>query len=264
MSPNLTKEVIMRNFYFLFIIIPCLILATHCSSTKQPAESPRQIEPPANEQVIEVKDDAELPEDMVVEGDLAALDAVAEPEEQLFMVNSLGKKTKGAKPSLMHTEAYREKSESRTQMKLYSMTSADLDRPRIEHNTEEYDLINENIFLTARSNPLSTFSIDVDAASYANVRRFINSGQMPYKDAVRIEEMINYFDYDYPEPKKDQPFSVTMEISDAPWNTKHHLVHVGLQGKKLDTKNLAPSNLVFLIDVSGSMDSHNKIGLLKS
>ncbi|HMG93922.1 MAG TPA: von Willebrand factor type A domain-containing protein [Chryseolinea sp.] len=132
------------------------------------------------------------------------------------------------------------------------------------HNTEEYDAINENIFHDALKNPLSTFSIDVDAASYSNVRRFINNGQRPPKDAVRIEEMVNYFDYQYEQPKDDHPFSVTTEISQAPWNNKHKLVHIGLQGKKISTEKLPPSNLVFLIDVSGSMNDPNKLPLLKT
>lgn len=131
-------------------------------------------------------------------------------------------------------------------------------------NTEEYDAINENIFHEALKNPLSTFSIDVDAASYSNIRRFINNGQRPPKDAVRIEEMVNYFDYDYEQPKNEDPFAVITEISTAPWNTNHKLVHIGLQGKKIPTKNLPPSNLVFLIDVSGSMDQENKLPLLKA
>lgn len=130
-------------------------------------------------------------------------------------------------------------------------------------NTEEYDAVHENIFHDATRNPLSTFSIDVDAASYSNVRRFINYGQRPPKDAVRIEEMVNYFDYDYVQPKGEDPFAVITEISIAPWNEKHKLVHIGLQGKKIPTDNLPPSNLVFLIDVSGSMSDPNKLPLLK-
>jgi Ca-activated chloride channel family protein len=130
-------------------------------------------------------------------------------------------------------------------------------------NTEEYDRIYENRFLLALHNPLSTFSIDVDTASYSNVRRFISSNQFPYKDAVRIEEMINYFSYDYPQPRKDHPFSITTEISACPWNTSHRLIHIGLQGKTLESKTLPPSNLVFLLDVSGSMGQLNKLPLLQ-
>ncbi len=138
------------------------------------------------------------------------------------------------------------------------------DRKQPEYNTEEYDGINENIFHGTLRNPLSTFSIDVDAASYSNIRRFINNGQRPPKDAVRIEEMVNYFDYDYTQPQGDDPFAIYTEISSAPWNPKHKLVHIGLQGKKIPTENLPATNLVFLIDVSGSMSDPNKLPLLKS
>jgi Ca-activated chloride channel homolog len=131
-------------------------------------------------------------------------------------------------------------------------------------NTEGYDNITENRFLKVTDNPLSTFSIDVDAASYSNVRRFINQGQLPPAGAVRIEEMINYFRYDYPQPESGQPFSINTEISDAPWNKDHKLVSIGLQGMKIATEQLPASNLVFLIDVSGSMQGPERIGLVKS
>jgi Ca-activated chloride channel family protein len=130
-------------------------------------------------------------------------------------------------------------------------------------STEEYSRIYENIFLPALQNPLSTFSIDVDTASYANVRRFINDDQFPYKDAVRIEEMLNYFSYDYPLPADKSPFSIYTEISACPWNPAHRLIHIGLQGKKLASRQLPPSNLVFLLDVSGSMTPPNKLPLLQ-
>ena len=131
------------------------------------------------------------------------------------------------------------------------------------HNTEEYDRIYENDFKRVLDNPLSTFSIDVDAASYGNVRRFINSNKLPPADAVRIEELINYFDYDYPQPEDDDPFSIVAEVSSCPWNRENKLIHIGIQGKEISTQNLPPSNLVFLIDVSGSMRSPNKLPLLK-
>ncbi len=132
------------------------------------------------------------------------------------------------------------------------------------HNTEAYDRIYENDFLKAFKTPLSTFSIDVDTASYANVRRFIRNGRLPYRDAVRIEELINYFSYDYPQPEGEHPFSFNNEISECPWNSKHKLLHIGIQGKSVSLENLPPSNLVFLIDVSGSMTSQSKLPLLKS
>ena len=133
-----------------------------------------------------------------------------------------------------------------------------------EFSREGYDNINENIFFKVKDNPLSTFSIDVDAASYSNVRRFLNQGQLPPAGAVRIEEMVNYFHYEYPQPTGNDPFSINTEISDAPWNKDHKLVLIGLQGKKIPTDNLPASNLVFLIDVSGSMSSPNKLPLVKA
>ncbi|NMM48942.1 vWA domain-containing protein [Marinigracilibium pacificum] len=132
------------------------------------------------------------------------------------------------------------------------------------HNTEDYSTIHENQFHKPEDQPLSTFSIDVDAASYSNVRRFLSMGIKPPVDAVRIEEMINYFNYDYEEPTDEHPFSITTEIADCPWQSDHYLLHVGLQGKRIPTEDLPASNLVFLIDVSGSMSDANKLPLLKS
>ena len=131
-------------------------------------------------------------------------------------------------------------------------------------NTEGYASVNENGFRNVKNNPLSTFSVDVDNASYSNIRRFISMGEMPPADAVRIEEMINYFKYDYPEPKGEHPFSVYTELADCPWNNRHQILHVGLRGRSIDKSSLPPSNLVFLIDVSGSMNVPNKLPLLKS
>jgi Ca-activated chloride channel family protein len=138
-----------------------------------------------------------------------------------------------------------------------------LEAGTIQYNTEGYSTIHENGFKDVLHNPLSTFSIDVDKASYSNVRRFLNMGQLPPVDAVRIEEMINYFNYDYPDPEGKHPFSVYTEISKCPWNADHQLLHVGLKGKSIDKSELPPSNLVFLIDVSGSMSADNKLPLLK-
>ena len=130
-------------------------------------------------------------------------------------------------------------------------------------NTEAYARIEENRFLAALTNPLSTFSIDVDAASYSNVRRFLSSGSLPPADAVRLEEMVNYFTYRYPEPEGSDPFAVATEIGPCPWAADHRLVKIGLQGKRIPTAKLPPSNLVFLIDVSGSMMSEDKLPLVK-
>jgi Ca-activated chloride channel family protein len=141
---------------------------------------------------------------------------------------------------------------------------AEFQRYNNNFNTEGYAAVNENGYKNVKNNPLSTFSIDVDNASYSNIRRFINTGTLPPADAVRIEEMINYFKYDYPEPKGEHPFSVYAELANCPWNTKHQLLQVGLRGKSIDKTSLPPSNLVFLLDVSGSMDDPNKLPLLKT
>ncbi len=133
-----------------------------------------------------------------------------------------------------------------------------------EYNTEDYDAIIENRFLNATENALSTFSIDVDAASYSNVRRYLQMGQLPPAGAVRTEEMINYFHYEYPQPQNEDPFSINTEMAECPWNTSHKLVLIGLQGKKIPVENLPASNLVFLIDVSGSMMDENKLPLVKA
>jgi len=128
---------------------------------------------------------------------------------------------------------------------------------------ESYDSITDNRFLSPIDEPLSTFSIDVDTASYSNVRRFITQGHRPPPDAVRVEELINYFHYDYPDPDGDDPFAVYTEVGDAPWRPEHRLVHIGLQGRRIDHADRPASNLVFLLDVPGSMQPPNKLPLLK-
>lgn len=133
----------------------------------------------------------------------------------------------------------------------------------VPHNTESYNAVNENGYKNVTTNPLSTFSVDVDAASYSNVRRYIVAGNKPPVDAVRVEEFINYFDYDYADPTDEHPFSITTEIGNCPWNEKNKLVHIGLQAERLKTKDLPANNLVFLLDVSGSMNAENKLPLLK-
>ncbi|WP_456313473.1 vWA domain-containing protein [Pseudomonas shirazensis] len=130
-------------------------------------------------------------------------------------------------------------------------------------NSESYAQLEENPFESPTKSPLSTFSIDVDNASYTNIRRFINEGQKVPKDAVRVEEMMNFFKYNYPQPEGQNPFSINTELSDSPWNKNSQLLKIGLQGKNIPMTNLPNSNLVFLIDVSGSMSEENKLPLLK-
>lgn len=132
-----------------------------------------------------------------------------------------------------------------------------------DYGSELYQNLADNKFQLAKSIPLSTFSIDVDKASYANTRRFLNEGMLPPVNAVRIEELINYFDYDYPQPKGEHPFSITTELAACPWNAERKLALIGIQGKNIDLDEAPKSNLVFLIDVSGSMSSSDKLPLLQ-
>ena len=153
-----------------------------------------------------------------------------------------------------------------SQKKFYSTGSVSAIRSNsqvIIGHRDSYAKRNENIFKRVQSSPLSTFSIDVDKAAYSNIRRLINAGNKVPKDAVKIEEMINYFNYDYPQPKGKHPFSITTDVVETPWNVKTKLVRIGLKGKEYKQDNLPASNLTFLIDVSGSMGESNKLPLLK-
>ncbi len=148
---------------------------------------------------------------------------------------------------------------------IVSTKNSSFKMPIIEEiENESYEEIFENKFEATKFSPLSTFSIDVDKASYSNIRRMINNGQKVHADAVKIEEMVNYFNYEYAQPKGEHPFSINTEYSTCAWNKEHKLVKIGLQGKEIPMDEIPPSNLVFLLDVSGSMNSQNKLPLLKS
>ena len=156
-------------------------------------------------------------------------------------------------------------SEERNSMVIGSVRNIDNNIPQEDVNRENYDHKDDNPIKQVAQQPVSTFSIDVDTGSYANVRRLLTSGQLPPKDSVRSEEMINYFDYAYPVPESATiPFSVTRELAQTPWNPNTLLLHIGLQGYDMPADQLPASNLVFLIDVSGSMRRPNKLELLKS
>lgn len=135
---------------------------------------------------------------------------------------------------------------------------------KVDHNTEEYSYIRENRFLSVVQSPVSTFGADVDGASYANARRFIMNNQLPPADAIRLEEVVNYFPYDYAPPTGSHPLAIHIEHGSCDWNPDHELVMIGLKGKTIQEDNRKPSNLVFLLDVSGSMDQPNKLPLLKT
>jgi Ca-activated chloride channel homolog len=141
-------------------------------------------------------------------------------------------------------------------------TSAAIERGA-QMNTENYEHVVENPFLSVQNQPLSTFSVDVDTASYSNSRRFLAEGTLPPKDAIRIEEWVNYFSYDYAKPTGSAPFAVNTEVTTCPWNSAHKLVRIGIKGQEISAANVPPRNLVFLLDVSGSMMSADKLPLVK-
>lgn len=187
------------------------------------------------------------------------LDSNSKDLQQVVITEQKIDKLQKENISLGFSSARYKKCEAYAPSASYNMSGMDQ-----EFNTEEYSKINDNEFKEVKKNALSTFSIDVDRAAYSNVRRFINQGSLPPADAVRVEEMINYFSYEYDQPKGNDPFSMTTEYTDCPWNSKHKLIHIGIQGKEIKMEKASANNLVFLIDVSGSMSSSDKLPLLKS
>ncbi|MBB6481734.1 vWA domain-containing protein [Spirochaeta isovalerica] len=194
-----------------------------------------------------------------------------------FLINRYGGASEEAAeavmPMVMSKSADMSLSETADEAPLFSMAMEGEAPPAPEpgrmaragnFNTEEYSRIYENSFLSVMDNPLSTFSIDVDTASYANVRRFLNSGTLPPPDAVRIEELINYFPYHMSGPTDNHPFSIHTQVSRTPWNADSLLLKIGIQGKRISFDRLPPNNLVFLLDVSGSMNNPDKLPLLKN
>jgi len=203
-------------------------------------------------QEIEVKDQSVI--NIIMQAEQIGVDEV--------IVVGYGKKTKKSFSGSVAGIRIRGKSSRRGKRNAMAFCNYEM-MPDRYYNTEGYSTINENNYKNAVEIPVSTFSIDVDAASYSNVRRFLTNGEKPPIDAVRIEEMINYFNYNYEQPNGEHPFAIHHEIAKCPWNKENLLLHIGLQGKKIETENLPASNLVFLLDVSGSMNSQNKLPLLK-
>lgn len=215
-----------RSIIAFTAIAAVLLLAGSCASASREKQMPGEIYGSANKEAKMLMADEEL--------------AMSAPSRQAPPVPALSPVTGAPVP-----------------------TAADQAKPDAAFNTDEYNKIVENEFKDASQNPLSTFSIDVDKASYANVRNYLAGGSLPPPDAVRIEELVNYFSYVYPEPKAPQPFSITTEFADTPWNAATKLFMIGIQGRHLDYQSLKPCNLVFLIDTSGSMSDDNKLPLLK-
>jgi Ca-activated chloride channel family protein len=182
-------------------------------------------------------------------------------EEVVVTAYSVGREQRSMSSSVMNikSDSYNNSLQRKTSGVYASPTIAN----RVSEN-ESYGRIEENIFKNVSTAPLSTFSIDVDKAGYSNLRRMLNNGQEVPEDAVKIEEMVNYFAYNYPQPKGKDPFSITADVVNSPWNQDAKLVRIGLKGKDISLENVPPSNLVFLLDVSGSMENPNKLPLLKA
>jgi len=243
-----TKHKTMKKLNLTIISIAFLISVSSCHKKAQTVKNDNDID----DQVQKEKETNQtelvdvMPEKRVE--DVYIEEYESEPEEEMDFEYSL--------EEVEYVPQYSIKRSSKI------MTNGDVYYQK-PHNTESYANVVENNFKAVTNDPLSTFSIDVDAASYTNSRRYINQGNLPPADAVRIEEFINYFSYDYPQPKDKNPFSITTEVGKCPWNTDHQLVHVGLQGKRIPFNKIDNINLVFLVDVSGSMSASNKLPLLK-
>ena len=236
--------------YFL-ALISVLVTIAACTSGNHQSASREEPARPRNAEVQNAQD-ASVPtrEDVLVESrdaKPAPAKAVTPPPE--------------ARSSLAKNELARPDAPIASSKGMAEMGSAE---PELLDN-EKYAHLDQNGIVQVAEHPVSTFSIDVDSGAYANVRRMLKAGQLPQRDAVRIEEMINYFGYDYPLPQDENvPFSVTTEMAPAPWNRHTHLLQIGIKGQDISRQMLPPANLVFLIDVSGSMGDANRLPLLQS
>ena len=252
-------------------IIPFLLLfaLTACSDARKKEDAPKQ-----NTAVQQVHQETDVPLDTVTdEGDTVEASKTASvpkpsvikafPEEEAREIKEkFSGRMDDADDGIQMLSMAKAPSESLSGS-MRSGANIAIPPPAPEWNRESYNAVTENGFISTTNDPLSTFSIDVDTASYSNVRRFINEGRLPPKGAVRIEELINYFSYTYSQPEDEHPFSLTTELGPCPWNDSRKLVRIGLKAKNIDKKELPPSNLVFLIDVSGSMSAPNKLPLLQ-
>lgn len=235
-----------KNLFYVLVAVSAAIAFTACSAPQLPTSGRA-----AGPTVVENK---EAPLNSRLEQDSVYANGAVARHDSRHKLRSAAK-TKFAPGVMME----------RSTAVPYSGVPHNLRPPSEPVNRENYVHFDDNHIKLVSEHPVSTFSIDVDTGSYANVRRLLNSGRLPRKDAVRVEEMINYFSYNYPLPEnKRTPFRVTTEIAPAPWNKNKHLLHIGIKGYNVAASKLPPANLVFLVDVSGSMRSANKLDLLKS
>jgi Ca-activated chloride channel family protein len=264
---NFTKKTLIELILLLVTLFFVVILFTQCSTKPSPLNlpplkvnrpEPKKPTPPPPPPPAPKKAKDKVAEEGIVMGLACGIEGGVEGGIEGEVEGGVVSGVLGA-PGTDTTYALRANMDMKACGTYYFMAE-----PSHSFNTEEYSRIYESRFLETLDNPLSTFSIDVDTGSYANVRRFLNHSQLPPKDAVRIEEMINYFEYDYPQPQGKQPFSVNTQLAACPWNSSAQLLHIGIRGKRLESNELPPSNLVFLLDVSGSMTPPNKLPLLIS
>lgn len=232
----------------------------------------------SRQSVIQEKDETVATNKKIVSGEARLDDALSSVDRSAQLANSPqlvpGKNKPRAVEEQLRGRARLNKAEAerRAQFQPGSIMLQSAASPSLSHirapsepvDRENYEHFDDNPVKRVVEQPVSTFSIDVDTGAYANVRRFLNQGRLPQEDAVRVEELVNYFNYDYPQPQGQQPFSITTELSPTPWNKDTLLLHVGIQGKDVAKQTLPPANLVFLVDVSGSMQSTNKLDLLKT
>jgi len=233
------------------VLTTSILLA--CTPTQQDsqAQSPIRLLPLPEDEIAVLQDDSELKK----------LNAdKPQTQDNMPLQGSHGKQKSVDHGRMVHAEQMASPVASYAARSLHSIRA-----PSEPINRETYNHFDDNQVKLVAEAPVSTFSIDVDTGSYSNIRRMINAGSLPREDAVRVEEMINYFSYDYPLPENNKiPFSVTTEIGITPWNPDTRLMHIGIKGYDISDKELPASNLVFLVDVSGSMNSPQKLGLLKS
>jgi len=233
------------------VLTTSILLACTPSQQNGQAQNPIRSLPLPEEEITVLQDDSELKKSYATKPQ--TLDNVSAQV-------SPGKQKSGDHGRMVHAEQMASPVASYAARSLHSIRA-----PSEPINREKYNHFDDNQVKLVAEAPVSTFSIDVDTGSYSNIRRMINAGNLPREDAVRVEEMINYFSYDYPLPENNKiPFSVTTEIGITPWNQDTRLMHIGIKGYDISDKELPASNLVFLVDVSGSMNSPQKLGLLKS
>lgn len=248
-------------------LLSCLLLLTACAMQEQ-----SQISPQANSPTVDVGEQLIVPTE--ANFSIAAKDKKTgqlQPKEEHSNASGARVNQSQERAAAQAPDMLRRELKSKSIAVMDSAYPASVATQPARHymqdampEREQYGAIVENPVKQVSESPVSTFSIDVDTGAYANVRRMLNAGRLPPSDAVRVEEMINYFPYAYALPKNNSRFAVHTEMAPAPWNTKHHLLHIGIKGQDIAKTSLPPSNLVFLVDVSGSMSSAERLPLLKS